>query len=226
MNCPNCGGLLNLKERKCEYCNTTFTEAELELNKAKAQKENTKSTETPEPQRKKSLTEQKQEELQKERKNRKTSATDTDSTDIVTGAAVMGILGLFSGVRSFFYNLKRTTCLILLIALEVAFAFFMISSKVTELLKGELQGFVAVNIIIIANALLAGIISRIGRVRAGTAITAVINFLAVVWVFVFPMITTDFAGQSPQSVAVFAVIEMAVLALSVVLSHLIYKRQY
>lgn len=223
MNCPNCGGLLNLEKRQCEYCNTKFTEAELELSKdkvhSKENEENMKATVGT-----KSRTEQLQEELERERKNRKQTPVDTSGRDIATGATIMGILGLFSGVRGFFYNLKRTVCLILLVALEGVFAFLMISGKVTELLEGELQGVVAVNVLILVNALLTGVISRIGRVRAGTAITAVINFLAVVWVFAYPLIVSNFAGYTPQSVAIFAVVEMAILALSVLLSHLVYRR--
>lgn len=222
MNCPNCGGLLNLEKRYCEYCNTTFTEAELGLGDKNVK---TKEAEKPaDPERQKSRTEQMQEELEKERKNRKDDIDDTSMRNIATGAAVMGMFGLFSGIRSFFYNLKRTVCLILLIALEAGFAFLMISGEVTKLMEGEIQGIVAVNVLILINALLAGIISRIGYIRAGTAITAVINFLAVAWVFVYPMITTNFAGQTPQSVAIIAVVEMAVLALSVLLSHLVYRR--
>lgn len=220
MNCPNCGGLLNLEKRYCEYCNTTFTEAELGLRNA----DKISNTDKPvEPERVKSRTEQMQEQLEKDRKNDKNTA-DTSARDIATGAAIMGIFGMFSGVRMFFRNLKRTVCLIILVLLEVGFAFLMISGEVTKLMEGELQGLVAVNVLILVNALLAGIISRIGYIRAGTAITAVVNFLAVVWVFVYPMITSDFAGQTPQSVAIIAVVEMAVLALSVLLSHLIYRR--
>ena len=185
--------------------------------------DNSKNTEkAPQPERKKSRTEQIQEELQKEKKNKPSNSTDT--RDIATGAAIMGLFGLFSGLRRFFYDLKRTVCMILLVALEAGFAFLMISGKVVELMEGDIQDLVAVNLIIIVNALLAGIISRIGRIRAGTAITAVVNFLAVVWVFVYPLFTTNFVGQTPQDVAIIAVVEMAVLALSVLLSHLIYRR--
>ena len=220
MNCPNCGGLLNLEKRYCEYCNTKFTDTELGLlEDKKVEKADVKATES-----EKSRTEKLKEERKKERDNRKKNTSDTSSNDIATGAAVMGMFGLFSGIRGFFYNLKRTVCMILLVVLEGLFAFLMISGKVTELLEGDLQDFVAVNLLIIVNALLAGVISRIGRVRAGTAIVGVFNFFFVVWVFVYPMITTNFAGQTPQSVAIFAVVEMAVLALSVLLSHLIYRR--
>ncbi len=225
MNCPNCGGIINIEKRYCEYCDTAFTEKELELIKddvhSEAQKEETKPSE---PERKKTLTEQRAEELQKEKANRKTQPDDTSAREIATGAAVMGMFGLFSGIRRFFRNLKRTVCLILLIALEIGFAFLMISGKITELMTGEIEGFVAVNVVILVNALLAGLISRIGYIRAGTAITAVVNFLAVLWVFVYPLIITNFAGQTPQSIAVLAVVEMAVLSLSVLLSHLVYRR--
>ena len=100
----------------------------------------------------------------------------------------------------------------------------MISGKVTELMTGEIEGFVAVNVLILANALLAGLISRMGRIRAGNGVVAVVNCLAVIWVYVYPLITSNFAGQTPQSVAIFAVVEIAVLGLSVLLSHIIYRR--
>ena len=100
----------------------------------------------------------------------------------------------------------------------------MISGKITELLDGELEGFIAVNIVILVNALLAGLICRIGYIRAGTAIVAVVNFLAVSWTFIYPLLKTNFEGQTPQSVAILAVVEMVVLALSVLLSHLVYRR--
>lgn len=224
MNCPNCGGLINLEKRYCEFCDTTFTEKELGLTKKEVHTEKPEEVPSAEPQRAKTLTEQKQEELAREKANRKSQPDDITAREIATGAAVLGAFGFFSGIRRFFRNLKRTVCLILLIILEIGFAFLMISGKVTELMQGETEGFIAVNILIIANALLAGLVSRIGRIRAGTAITAVVNFLAVVWVFAYPLVATNFAGATAQSVAILAVVEMAVLALSVVLSHLIYRR--
>ncbi|MBQ7999966.1 MAG: hypothetical protein IJ298_01950 [Ruminococcus sp.] len=225
MNCPNCGGLVDLEKKYCEYCDTTFTDKELGLADDAVHKEAEKEAPKPaEPERKKTMTEQKQEELAKEKANRKSQPVDTSSREIATGAAVMGIMSLFSGVRRFFHNLKRTVCLLLLIALEVGFAFLMISGKVTELMTGEIEGFVAVNVLILANALLAGLISRMGRIRAGNGVVAVVNCLAVIWVYVYPLITSNFAGQTPQSVAIFAVVEIAVLGLSVLLSHIIYRR--
>lgn len=219
MNCPNCGGLLDLKNKRCEFCNTTFNDAELGLNK-----ETPKTEKAQEPQRVKSATEKRMEEIEKERDNRPDKLPDSHIKDAMTGAAVWSMISMFTGIRGFFRDLKRTVCMILLVALEGFFAFTMISGQVTDLLKGELEGFVAVNILILINALIAGIISRIGYIRAGTAITAVVNALAVVWVFIYPLIKTDFAGQTPQSVAILAVIEMAVLAISVLLSHLVYRR--
>ncbi len=224
MNCPNCGGLINLEKRYCEFCDTTFTEKELGLATEDIHTKSIKEEKSSEPEREKTLTEQRQEELAREKANRKAQPDDTSAQEIATGAAVMGMFGFFSGIRRFFRNLKRTVCLILLIALEIGFAFLMISGKITELMTGEIEGFVAVNVVILVNALLAGLISRIGYIRAGTAITAIVNFLAVVWVFVYPLIVTNFAGQTPQSIAILAVVEMAVLAVSVLLSHLIYRR--
>lgn len=226
MNCPNCGGLVDLDKKYCEYCNTTFTDKELGLAEEvhTEYKEPQVEEKTQEPEPKKTLTQQKQEELAKERANRKYEPVDTSAREMATGAAIMGIMGLFSGVRRFFRNLKRTVCFVLLILLEAGFAFLMISGKVTELLTGEVEGFVAVNVVILINALLAGLLSRIGYIRAGTAITAVVNFLAVVWVFAYPLIASGFEGATAQSVAILAVIEMAVLALSVLLSHLVYRR--
>ncbi|MBQ2943596.1 MAG: hypothetical protein IJD93_02715 [Ruminococcus sp.] len=224
MNCPNCGGLINLEKRYCEFCDTTFTEKELGLATEDIHTKSIKEEKPSEPEREKTLTEQRQEELAREKANRKTQPADISAREIATGAAVLGAFGLFSGIRRFFRNLKRTVCLILLIILEIGFAFLMISGKVTELMQGETEGFIAVNILIIANALLAGLISRIGRIRAGTAITAIVNFFAVVWVFVYPLIATGFEGATAQSVALLAVIEMAVLAVSVLFSHLIYRR--
>lgn len=225
MNCPNCGGIINLEERYCEYCDTAFTDKELGLAEdVHTEKTQIQEEKTQEPEREKTLTEQRQEELAREKANRKAQPDDTSAREIATGAAVMGMFGFFSGIRRFFRNLKRTVCLILLIALEIGFAFLMISGKITELMTGEIEGFVAVNVVILVNALLAGLISRIGYIRVGTAITAIVNFLAVVWVFVYPLIVTNFAGQTPQSVAILAVVEIAVLAVSVLLSHLIYRR--
>ncbi len=226
MNCPNCGGLINLEKRYCEFCDTSFTEKELGLAEDVHTEKETHIQEESlaEPERKKTLTQQRQEELNREKSNRKTQPADTSAREIATGAAVLGAFGLFSGIRRFFRDLKRTVCLILLIALEIAFAFLMISGKVTDLMQGETEGFIVVNILILINALLAGLISRIGRIRAGTAITAIVNFFAVVWVFVYPLVATSFEGATAQSVALLAVIEMAVLAVSVLFSHLIYRR--
>lgn len=219
MNCPNCGGMLDLKNKLCEYCNTTFTDKELGIqNETQSQNETVENTQ---PQGEKTLTQKRQEELRKEQQNKPKS---TDNNDVLTGAAVMSALSFFPRVRMFFRDLNRTFCMILLIVLEVAFAFLMLSGKITELLEGELQGFIAVNVVILVNALLAGLICRIGRIRSGTIIVAIINFLAVAWTFVYPLIKTDFASQTPESVAILAVVEMVVLVLSVVLSHLVYRR--
>ncbi len=218
MNCPNCGGLLDLKNKRCDYCNTTFTDKELGIQK---EVKNETVNRVEEPQRKKTLTEQRQEEIRREQQNKPKPTVDND---VLTGAAVMGAMRFFPRVRAFFRDLNRTFCLILLIILESAFAFLMISGKITQLLGGELEGFIAVNIVILINALLSGLICRIGYIRAGTAIIAVINSLAVVWTFVYPLIKTDFANQTPQSVAILAIVEMVVLALSVLLCHLVYRR--
>lgn len=222
MNCPNCGGLLDLKNLRCEYCETTFTEAELYPEKAKAVHNN--AAEQKEPQKKMTLTEQRRLELQKEKSNRKANPEPENSRDIATGAAVMGVFTLFSSVRRFFRELKRTVCFILLIALEVGFGYLMISGKITELFKGEIEGFAAVNGVILVNALLAGLICRIGRIRVCAPLVGIVSFLAVVWVYIYPLVATNFEGVTAQYVAILAVIEMAVLALSVLLAHLIYRR--
>lgn len=220
MNCPNCGGLINLNEKHCEYCNTTFTDKELGIETGEVK------TAVKEEASKKKLTytEQKQLELQEEKSKRKTSPDPEYSRDIATGAAVMGVFGLFAGVRRFFRELKRTVCFILLIALEAGFGYIMISGVASDLLETELQNFILQNAIVLLNALLAGIICRIGRIRVGTALVAIINLLAVVWVFIYPLIATNFAGVTPQNVAILAVVEMAILALSVLFAHLIYRR--
>ncbi|MBR3988620.1 MAG: hypothetical protein IKK10_04880 [Clostridia bacterium] len=224
MNCPNCGGLLDLKNRHCEYCNTNFTEAELFPEKVKAVHNETKAEVEPESQKKLTMTEQRQLELAEEKAKRKATPDPEYSRDIATGAAVMGIFGLFSGIRRFFRELKRVVCFILLIALEIGFGYLMISGKITELFKGDIESFAAVNGVILVNALLAGLICRIGRIRVCTALVGIVSCLAVIWVYVYPLITTNFEGVTAKYVAILAVVEMAVLALSVLLAHLIYRR--
>lgn len=222
MNCPNCGGLLNLEKRHCEYCDTTFTEAELNPSAKVHTEENPQNAK--EPERKKTLTELRQEELKKEKAQRKANSNADDSNDVALGAAVMGVFGLFSGVRRFFRELKRTVCFLLLIALECGFGYVVISGVASEVFETDIKNFALQNGIILLNALLAGIICRIGRIRVGTALVAIVNLLAVVWTFIYPLIITNFEGVTPQYVAILAIIEMAVLALSVLFAHLIYRR--
>lgn len=225
MNCPNCGGLLNLKERHCEYCDTTFTEEELYPEKSKVSSAVSEvKVQTEEASAAKSLTEIRREEIAREKACRAAEKPDSDAENIAIGVSVMGVSGLFSGVRSFFRELKRTLCFVLLMALEAGFCFLMLSSTVTELIKGEIEGFAAINAVVLINALLAGLICRIGRIRIGTPLVAIINFLAVVWIFIYPLISSGFEGVDAKTVAILAVIEMAVLAISVVLAHLIYRR--
>ena len=223
MNCPNCGGFLDLKNRHCEYCNSNFTEAELFPEKVKGVHTEV-SEETTEPKRKLTMTEQKQLELAKEKAERKANPDPEYSRDIATGAIVMGVFSAFSGVRRFFRELKRTVCFILLIALEIGFGYVMISGVASKLLETDLQNFILQNAIVLVNALLAGLICRIGRIRVGTALIGIISFLAVAWVFIYPLIVTNFEGVTAQSVAILAVIEMAVIALSVLFTYLIYRR--
>ena len=225
MNCPNCGGLLDLKNKRCEFCDTNFTEAELFPEKAKAV--HTEPEVKAEPERRLTMTEQKQLELQKEKEYRKANPQPEDYSDIsnaAIGATVMGIFGIFSGIRGFFRELKRVVCFILLIALEVGFGYLMISGVVARLFEGEIESFAAVNAVILVNALLLGLICRIGRIRVCTPLVGIVSFLAVVWVYIYPLVKTGFESVSAQDVAILAVIEMAVLALSVVLAHLIYRR--
>lgn len=225
MNCPNCGGLLDLKNKRCEFCDTNFTEAELFPEKAKAV--HTEPEVKAEPERKLTMTEQRQLEIQKEKEYRKAHPQPEDYSDIsnaAIGATVMGIFGIFSGIRGFFRELKRVVCFILLIALEVGFGYLMISGVVARLFEGEIESFAAVNAVVLVNALLAGLICRIGRIRVCTPLVGIVSFLAVVWVYIYPLVKTGFESVSAQDVAILAVIEMAVLALSVVLAHLIYRR--
>lgn len=224
MNCPNCGGLLDLDNRRCEYCCTNFTEAELFPEKEIHREAVVEKPQEQEPETKKTLTEKRQEEIAKEKANRPKTDADTSAREIVTGAAVLGVFGIFSGIRRFFRELKRTVCFILLIALEAGFGYAMISGVFSKLLETDLQNFVIQNGIILVNALLVGLICRIGRIRVGTALVGIINFLAVVWVYIYPLIAVNFEGVSAQHVAILAVIEMAVIAVSVLLAHLIYRR--
>lgn len=225
MNCPNCGGTIELNSRHCEYCNTTFTYEELHPSK-EVHKETVKPETAAESERPKTLTEQRQEELRKEKENRPKETYDVSSREIATGAAVMGCFSLFSGVRRFFRELKRTVCLIILIALEIGFGYVMISGIFSNVTGDEIKDFAIVNGIILANALVAGIVCRIGRLRFGTVLVGIVNFLAVMWVFVYPLIKSNFEGVSPQSVAILAVVEMVVIALSILFTYLISKRYY
>ena len=225
MNCPNCGGLLDLKNRRCEFCDTNFTEAELFPEKAKAV--HTEEKTQAEPERKLTMTEQRQLELQKEKEYRKAHPQPDDYSDIsnaAIGATVMGVFGIFSGIRRFFREVKRVICFILLIALEVGFGYLMISGVVAKLFEGEIESFAAVNAVILVNALLAGLICRIGRIRVCAPLVGIVSFLAVAWVYIYPLIATDFEGVTAKYVAVLALVVMAVLALSVLLAHLIYRR--
>lgn len=225
MNCPNCGGLLDLKNRRCEFCETNFTEAELFPEKAKAV--HTEAKAEAEPERKLNMTEQRQLEIQKEKEYRKAHPQPEDYSDIsnaAIGASIMGIFGIFSGIRSFFRELKRVVCFILLIALEAGFGYLMISGVVAKLFEGEIESFAAVNAVILVNALLVGLICRIGRIRVCTPLVGIVSFLAVIWVYIYPLIVSDFEGITAQEVAIFAVVEMVVLVLSIVLAHLIYRR--
>lgn len=224
MNCPNCAGNINLAEKRCEYCDTAFTDEELKtLKEGKASVKMEKKT-LVEDKKPLNMTEKKKQELQKDRAEHKANTSQNDSNDIAIGATVMGSVGLFAGIRGFFWNFKRTIFTILFIALEIGFAFLMISTVVTKLLQGELEGFIAVNIIILAHALVAGFFSRMGWLRFGVPVATVMNFLAVVWVFVYPILTSGFDGMEVQWVAVFALSEMAVLAVSSLFAGLIYRR--
>lgn len=224
MNCPNCGGFLDLKNLHCEYCNTNFTEAELYPERAKAVHNESPAKTEESPQRKLTMTEQRQLDLAKEKAERKANPDPEYSRDIATGAAVMGIFGLFSGIRRFFRELKRVVCFILLIALECGFGYVMISGAASHLMGDEIGNFALQNGIILANALIAGLICRIGRIRVGTVLVAIVNTLAVLWVFIYPLVKVNFEGATPQYVAILAVIEMLVIVLSVVFAHLIYRR--
>ena len=222
MNCPNCGGLLDLKNRRCDYCETNFTETELFPEKVKAVQESELSD--TEPQKPLNYTQQKKLELEKEKEYRKNHPAVDDSNDIGIGALVMGTFGLMARIRMFFRELKRVVCFIILIALEAGFGYVMISGVFSKLLETDVQNFVLQNGIILLNALLVGLICRIGRIRVGTALVGIVNFLAVVWVYIYPLIAVNFEGVSAQHVAILAVIEMAVIALSVLLAHLIFRR--
>lgn len=224
MNCPNCGGTIDIKSRHCDYCDTTFTYEE--LYPSKLVHNETAKTEAAEPQKPKTLTEKRQEELAREKANRPKEPDDFNTRDVITGAAVMGCFSVFSGVRRFFRELKRTVCLILLVILQIGFGYVMLSGMVSNVTGDEIADFAIINCIILANALVAGIICRIGRLRFGTVVVGIVNFLAVVWVFVYPLIKSNFEGISAQNVAILALVEMVVLALSILLTYLISKRGY
>lgn len=220
MNCPNCGGLLDLEKRRCEFCDTAFTEAELFGEKAVHTEEAVKA----EPERKLNYTEQKKLALQKEKEYRKSHPKVDETNDVAFGALVMGAFGLMGRLRMFFRELKRVVCFIFLIALECGFGYLMISGVASKVFEDDIANFALQNCIVLANALIAGIICRIGRIRVGTVLVALFSILAVVWVFIYPLISTNFEGVTAQYVAVLALVEMAVIGLSTVFAHLIYRR--
>lgn len=224
MNCPNCGGNLNLSTRHCEFCETTFTEAELFPERFKGVHNETAVKTEEAPPKKLTMTEQRQLEIAKEKSERKANPDPEYSRDIVTGAAVMGVFGIFASIRRFFRELRRVVCFILFILLECGFGYVIISGVASDLFEDKIVNFAMLNGIILANALVAGLISRIGRLRAGTVLVAITSTLAVIWTFIYPLIKVNFEGVTPQHVAILAVVEMVVIVLSVVFAHLIYRR--
>lgn len=224
MNCPNCGGLLDIDNKRCEYCNTEFTYEELHPLE-QVHKENGKGVEKEDSNAsEKTLTQKRQEEIAKEKANRTNTDSGQDTAYIATGAALMGIFGAFSGIRRFFRELKRILCLVLLIALEAGFFFLIISGKLSSIFDDDIASFAAVNAVLLINASAIGLVCRIGRMRIATPLTAVITLFAVIWVFAYPLVSTGFENVSASYAVVVAVVEMVVLTFCVLLSHLVYGR--
>ncbi len=225
MNCPNCGGTLNLNKLYCEFCDTTFTAKELGLAEEKVHKENINAVkEETAPQREKTLTEKRAEELEKERKNRKVETSDNDELEEALGRMIRTAPRVRGRIRGFFRDVKRTVCMVLLIVVEIAFAVLMISGILGKISDNEILTFALSNVVILANALLMGLICRVGRIRICTVLSGIVSTLSALWVFVVPLLVNGFEGVTPQYVMILAVCEMAVIGLCVLFAHLIYKR--
>ncbi len=225
MNCPNCGGSLNLQKRYCEFCDTTFTPKELGLEEKAVHKEKTEIIkEDTVPEKEQTLTEKRAEELRKERADRKVETSDNDELEEALGRMIRSAPHVRGRIRGFFRDVKRTVCMAILVVAEIAFALLMVSGILGKISENEILTFALSNVAILANALLAGLICRVGRIRICAVLSGIVSTLSALWVFVVPLMMSGFEGVTPQYVMILAVCEMAVIGLSVLFAHLIYRR--
>lgn len=119
------------------------------------------------------------------------------------------------------FKIKQLVCSLIIIGLEVTFFSLMMSFDFEGAINESLGGFIGVDVALIVNALIIGIVDRIGCVKFGTYIASGINAIFAIWIFFSAMGSMDGIIIGVLAFFFFGAIELGVIWLSYVLANAI-----
>ena len=119
------------------------------------------------------------------------------------------------------FKIKQLVCSLIIIGLEVTFFSLMMAFDFEGAINESLGGFIGVDVALIANALIIGIVDRIGCVKFGTYIASGVNAIFAIWIFFSAMGSMDGIIIGVLAFFFFGAIELGVIWLSYVLANAI-----
>lgn len=124
------------------------------------------------------------------------------------------------------WSQKKTVCLIITIAIQAALATALASGIVIKAADESLITFVIVNIVLLANSLISGILCKIAYYRIGSILSTVINGIIGAVVFVYAVTHMDGIITTLLAALFFGAIEYGVVYLGYLLSSQFCKERF
>lgn len=119
------------------------------------------------------------------------------------------------------FKIKKLICSLIILGLEVTFSLLMMTFDFKNAINESIGRFIGVDVALLANALIIGIVDRIGCVKFGTYIASGINAIFAIWIFFSAMGSMDGIIIGVLAFFFFGAIEIGVIWLSYVIANAI-----
>ncbi len=124
------------------------------------------------------------------------------------------------------WNLKKTICLLITFIIQSIMLFLLFSGNVSVAINESLESYIIVNITMLGNALISGILCGIAKYRIGSIISTITNAILGICIFVTALSSMEGIIITVLAFLFFGFIEYWVICGSYWLSSLFCKKYY
>lgn len=121
------------------------------------------------------------------------------------------------------WNFKKTICLFLTLALQAALLYLLASGHVSAAIQDSMKSYILVNVCILGNALISGILCLIAHYKIGSILSTIVNAIWGIYIFITAINSIEGILMTAMAVLFFGFIEFIVVYIGYWLSGLFCK---